>query len=90
MKNNVFQCHGESNSKQHFMKTVGVLEEHINNIFDCPQDVASLCKTFTLTTLTIPANLEKTVYETDMARRMIWDTNMKIYMKRVDKMESNL
>jgi hypothetical protein len=90
MKNNVFQCHGENNSTQQFMKTVGVLEEHINKTFDYPQDVASVCKTFTLTTLNIPANLEKTVYETDMAKRMIWDTNMKTYMKRVDKMESNL
>ena len=35
-------------------------------------------------------NLEKSVYESDMARRMIWDTNMKTYMKRIDKMESNL
>jgi hypothetical protein len=38
----------------------------------------------------VPENLEKEVYEKDMARRMIWETMMKTYMKRVDKMESNL
>jgi hypothetical protein len=81
MKNNVFQCHGENNSKQQFLKTVGVLEEHINKTFDYPQDVVSVCKSFEVVQLTVPANLDKAVYEADMARRMIWVTNMKTYMK---------
>jgi hypothetical protein len=90
MKGNVFQCHGESANKQQFLKTVGVLEEHVNKTFDYPQDVASVCKTFEVVQLVMPANLEKEVYEKDMGRRMIWETTMKTYMKRTDKMESNL
>ena len=43
MKSNVFQCHGESTDKQQFLKTVGVLEEHVNKSFTYPQDVASVC-----------------------------------------------
>jgi hypothetical protein len=33
MKDNVFQRHGENVDKQQFMKTVGILEEHINKTF---------------------------------------------------------
>jgi hypothetical protein len=33
MKRNVFQCHGKSTNKQQFLKTVGVLDEHINKTF---------------------------------------------------------
>jgi hypothetical protein len=36
MKGNVFQCHGESTNKQQFLKTVGVLDEHINKTFSYP------------------------------------------------------
>ena len=46
MKGNVFQCHGESLIRQQFLKTVGVLEEHINKTFTYPEDVASVCKKF--------------------------------------------
>ena len=90
MKGNVFQCYGEHTNKQQFLKTVGVLEEHINKTFTYPQDIASICKSFSLTTLTPPPNLTKTEYENDMAKKMIWETTMKTYMKRVDMMESNL
>jgi hypothetical protein len=90
MKGNVFQCHGESTSKQQFLKTVGVLEEHINKTFDYPQDIASVCKSFAVVPLTMPDNLDKATYDTDMGRRMIWETSMKAYMRRTDKMESNL
>jgi hypothetical protein len=71
MKGNVFQCHSESTSKQQFLKTVGVLEEHINKTFDYPQDVASVCKSFAVVPLTMPDNLDKATYDTDMGRRMI-------------------
>jgi hypothetical protein len=54
MNRNVFQCHGEQNSKQQFLKTVGVLEEHINKTFDYPQDVASICKVFAVPPLLMP------------------------------------
>jgi hypothetical protein len=80
MKGNVFQCHGKSNSKQQFLKTVGVLKEHINKMFTYPQDVASVCKSFELSTLTQPPNLTKTEYDEDMGKRMIWQTTMKLYM----------
>ena len=73
MKNNVFQCHGKSTSKQQFLKTVGVLEEHINKTFDYPQDIASVCKTFEIKVIPIPDNLEKEVYKGDMAKRMMWE-----------------
>ena len=57
MKGNVFQSHGENKDKQQFLKSVGVLEEYINKTFTYPQDVASVCTLFELTTLTQPANL---------------------------------
>jgi hypothetical protein len=89
MKGNIFQCHGESTTKEQFLRTVGVLEEHMNKTFDYPQDVASVCKSFDIKPPTMPANLEKFVYEGDMGKRMIWETAMKTYMKRSDKLESN-
>ena len=90
MKGNVFQCHGESVNRQQFLKTVGVLEEYVNKTFTYSQDVASVCKSFTVDTLTQPSNLSKDDYEKDMGMRMIWETGMKTYMKRLDKQESNL
>jgi hypothetical protein len=41
MKGNVFQCHGLNTDKQQLVKTVGVLEEHINKTFLYHQDVTS-------------------------------------------------
>jgi hypothetical protein len=90
MNNNVFQCHGKSTSKQQCLKTVGVLEEHINKTFDYPKDAASVCKCFEVVPLTVPANLPKAVYDSDMAQQMIWETTIKTYMKCTDQMESNL
>jgi hypothetical protein len=90
MKGNVFQCHGESTDKQQFLKTVGVLDEHINKTFSYPQDIASICRTFEVVKLTQPANLTKEEYAEDMGKRMIWQTYMKSYMKRTDIMESNM
>jgi hypothetical protein len=46
MQGNVFQCNGESTSKQQFLKTVGVLEEHINKTFTYPKDAATIVKHF--------------------------------------------
>ena len=71
MKGNIFQCHGKGASKQQFLKTVGVLEEHINKSFNYPQDIASVCKLFEVTMLAMPANLKKSVYKSNMAKRMI-------------------
>ena len=90
MKGNVFQCHGETTNKQQFLKTVGVLDEHINKTFSFPQDIASICRTFEVIALTQPPNLTKEEYDEDMGKRMIWTTSMKSYMKRTDLMESNL
>jgi hypothetical protein len=89
MKGNVFQCHGENTDKQQFLKTVGVLEEHINKMFTYPQDAASVCKSFEVVTLVQPTNLSKEEYEGNMGKKMIWETSMKTYMKRVDLLESN-
>jgi hypothetical protein len=86
----VFQCHGENINKQQFFKTVGVLEEHINKTFTYPQDVASVCKSFELTKLKQTDSLTKEEYEDDMGKRMIWETIMKRYMKRMDMMDSNM
>jgi hypothetical protein len=89
MKGNVFQSHGENADKQQFMKTVGILEEHINKTFTYPQDIASVCKSFKMVPLVQPPNLSKDDYDKDMGKKMIWETQMKLYMKRVDLMESN-
>jgi hypothetical protein len=89
MKGNVFQCHGENTDKQQFLKTVGVLEGHVNKTFTYPQDVASVCKSFEIVELVHPTNLSKEEYEGDMGKKIIWETSMKTYMKRVDLLESN-
>ena len=57
MKGNVVQCYGKSTDKQQYLKTVGVLKEHINKTFSYPQDVASVCKTFTIVKIKQPENL---------------------------------
>jgi hypothetical protein len=90
MNGNIFTCHGEgSPDKQQYMKTVGVLEEHVNKIFSYPQDVASVCKSFEIADLVQPANLSKTDYKTDMGMRMIWETLNKSHIKRKELQESN-
>jgi hypothetical protein len=89
MKGNVFQCHGENTDKQQFLKSVGVLGEHINKTFTYPQDIASVCKSFEIVELVQPPNLPKKDYDEDMGKKMIWETSMKTYMKRKDLLESN-
>ena len=89
MNGNVFQCHGEKVDRQQFIKTVKALEEHINKTFEFPQDIAPICTNFSLPTLSPPPNLSAEEYKTDMAKKMIWETKMKTYLKRVDVQESN-
>jgi hypothetical protein len=88
MEENVFQCFGESTDKQQFLKTVGVLSEHINKTFQYPQDVASVCKSFKLTTLVQPKDLSEEECKS-MGKKLIWETKIKTYIKRVDEMVSN-
>jgi hypothetical protein len=90
MKGNVFQCHVENTDKQQFLKSVGILGEHINKTFTYPQDIASVCKSFEIVELVQLKNLSKKEYEEDMVlKKMIWETSMKTYMKRKDLLESN-
>jgi hypothetical protein len=89
MNGNVFQCHGENTDKQQFLKTVGVLKEHINKTFTYPQHVASICKTFTIVPLVQLPNLSKTEYEGDMGKKMMWEETMKAFIKRTNFQESN-
>jgi hypothetical protein len=84
MNGHVFQCHGEKVDRQQFTKTVKALEAHINKTFEVPQDIAPICATFTLPMLSPPPNLSATEYKEDMAKKMIWETKMKTYLKRVD------
>ncbi len=65
MKGNVFQCHGESTNKQQFLKTVRVLDEHINKTFSYPQDIASICRTSKLSNLhNLPISPKKNMPKT--------------------------
>ena len=48
-----------------------------------------MCKSFTIVALVQPANLTKEEYAEDMGKKMIWETTMKTYMKRLDLLESN-
>jgi hypothetical protein len=85
----VFQCHGEHTDKQQFLKTAGVLEEHINKTFTYPPDVASICKTFKVVPLVQPSNLTDEEYKTDMGKKMMWEETMKTFIKRTISQESN-
>lgn len=89
MNGNVFQCHGENTDKQQFLKTVGVLGEHIDKTFTYPQDVASVCKSFKVTKLEMPKDLTPEDYKV-MGKRMVWEGSIKSYMKRSDYIDSNL
>jgi hypothetical protein len=89
MKETVFQCHGEHTDKQQFLKTGGVIEEHINKTFTYPQDVASICKTFAIVALVQPPNLTDEEYKTDIGKKMIWEETMKTFIKRINSQESN-
>jgi hypothetical protein len=79
MNGNVFQCHGESTDKHHFLKTIGVLGEHINKTFTYPQTVASVCKSFKAVPIVQPADLSEDDYK-KMGKKMIWEAPMKTYM----------
>jgi hypothetical protein len=89
MKDNVFQCHGETKEKHQFQKTVGVLEEHINKTFLYPQDIAMVCKTLAIPELVQPDNISKDDYLNDMGKKMMWEVSMKSFMKRRELLESN-
>jgi hypothetical protein len=89
MKGNLFQCHGErSTGKQQFLKTIGVLGEHINKTFTYLQDTASVCKSFKVMPLVQPADLSEDDYK-KMGKKMIWEASMKTYMKQVNFLEGN-
>lgn len=88
MKNNVFHCYGETTDRHQFTKKHGVLAEHINKTFTFLQVVASICKTFKIDALTQPANLSEVEYK-DMAEKMIWETQINSYFKRIKLLESN-
>jgi hypothetical protein len=89
MNGNVFQCHGKrSTDKQQFLKTIGVLGEHINKTFTYPQDVSSVCKSFKIVSPVQPADLSEEDYK-KMGKKMIWQASMKIYIKQVDLLEGN-
>ena len=70
MKGNVFQCHVEKTNTQQFLRTVGVLDEHVNKTFEFPQDLASVCKSFAVTKIVQPANLSKNDYDNDMGKKL--------------------
>lgn len=90
MKGNVFQCHGESLNKQQFLKTLGVLEEHINKTLKHSKDVMSICKTLEVVELTQPENLTKEEHDNDMGKRLMWELSIKTYMRRMDTMADNI
>ena len=89
MKGNVFQCYGETTDRQQFTKTIGVLREYINKTFDFPQDVASVCTSFKLTPPVQPKDLSDEEYEKNKTKKMIWETQVKSYVKRLETLESN-
>ena len=89
MKGNVFQCYGETTDRQQFTKTLGVLSEYINKTFTYPQDVASVCTNFKLTPPTQPKDLTDEEYEKNKTKKMIWETQVKSYVKRLETLESN-
>jgi hypothetical protein len=82
MNGNVFQCHGKStDDKQQFLKTIGVLGEHINKTFTYPQDVSSVCTSFKIVSLVQPADLSEEDYKKMGKNKMIWEASIKTYMK---------
>ena len=80
----MFQCRGENTDKQQFLKTLGVVEEHINKTFTYPQDVAPVCRSFKFAKLEQPANLTKLEFTDGMGKKMMWEMDMKTFMKRRD------
>jgi hypothetical protein len=84
------ECHGESASKQQFLKTIGVPEEHINKTLEYPQDVASICKKLETAEIAMPATITKDEYDNNMSKKMIWEMSMKSSIKRLEKLESNM
>jgi hypothetical protein len=90
MKGHVYQCHSETIDKQQFLKTNSILEEHINKTFTFPADIAPVCKAgFVIPTIVQPPNLTEEEYKTDMGKKMIWEIEIKTFMKRRDMQESN-
>ena len=57
MKDNVFQCYGESPDKRQFTKTVDALAGYIAKNMDYPKDVTSLCKKHKLSMIREPVDL---------------------------------
>lgn len=69
---------------------MSVLEEIVNKRFTYPQDVVSVYKSFTIISLIQPPNLSKKEYTEDMGKKMIWETLIKTYMKRLNLLEGNI
>ena len=59
MKDNVFQCFGESPDRQQYTKTVEALTGYISTTMDFPKDVASICKKGTLEVIPEPVDLSE-------------------------------
>jgi hypothetical protein len=89
MKNNVFQCHGETTDKQQFNKTLGVLQEYINKEFTFPEDVARICDDYTVPAMVVPSALTADEFK-DESLKYIWKKDMDTYMKRRDEQKTNL
>ena len=49
-----------------------------------------MCKKYAVEALVQPVDLDPEVYKLNMGAKMIWETSMKMFMKRVDQQETNL
>jgi hypothetical protein len=89
MNGHVFQSHNENASKNQFLKTVEALSEYINKNLDFPKDMSSLCKSYKVETVAEPTDLLSTDKQS-ATKRLIWETKVKNFVKRMDIQEKNL
>ena len=75
MKDNIFQCYGESPNKQQFTKTIEALTGYISTTMEFPKDVASIYKEMELDTVQEPVDITKKEAKS-APKKLIWKTKV--------------
>ena len=88
MKDNIFQCYGESPNKQQFTKTIEALTGYISTTMEFPKDVASIYKEMELDTVQEPVDLTKEEAKS-ATKKLIWKTKVHTYVRRTETQEKN-
>ena len=87
MNGHVFQCHGESNEKNQFARTIEELSNYVGlNFKHHPDDIKKMIQNMVDTTLSPPTDPTTNATQT---QTLIWTKEVDLYVKRKETYSSN-